>query len=174
MSDETWIVDRIRIGPGLVKKNGVLDVNVFDPRTTDASLVVPVAHAYTHGVAGGDPVTIAQSQVTDLVSDLAGKVGTSDARLSDARTPTAHAASHEDGGSDELLLDVTQVDGITDYIDALIAALLPSRGESDVGRSLTVLSDLTLGWIDVGAVVPLVYDSVADYDDTRDYDEGTW
>lgn len=169
-----WITDRIRTGPGLFVKNGVLDTNLSDPRRVDPSLVTPVAHAYTHADGGSDEVTLAQSQVTDLVSDLAGKVGTGDSRLSDARTPTAHAASHEDGGSDELLLDVTQVDGITDYIDALIAALLPSRGESDVGRSLTVLSDLTLGWIDVGAVVPLVYDSVADYDDTRDYDEGTW
>jgi hypothetical protein len=31
-----------------------------------------------------------------------------DARLSDARTPTAHAASHQDGGSDELALDASQ------------------------------------------------------------------
>jgi hypothetical protein len=32
-----------------------------------------------------------------------------DARFSDARTPTAHAASHQDGGSDELALDGSQV-----------------------------------------------------------------
>lgn len=34
-----------------------------------------------------------------------------DARLTDARTPTAHASTHELGGSDELELDPTQVTG---------------------------------------------------------------
>lgn len=32
-----------------------------------------------------------------------------DARLSDARTPTAHAASHADGGTDEISIDASQV-----------------------------------------------------------------
>ena len=32
-----------------------------------------------------------------------------DARLTDARTPTSHAATHQDGGSDELALDASQV-----------------------------------------------------------------
>lgn len=171
---EDWITDRVRVGPGLVKKNGVIDVNLADPRRSDPSLVVPVAHAYTHGVAGADPVTIAQSQVTDLIGDLADKVDTGDSRLSDARTPTAHHTSHELGGSDELALAVSQVAGLTAYIDALVAAIIPPWVESDIGKSLTVLSDLTLGWLDAGATVPLVYDSVATYDDSRDYDEGTW
>jgi len=43
-----------------------------------------------------------ESAVTNLTSDLSGKVGTSDSRLSDARTPTAHAPSHAPGGSDPL------------------------------------------------------------------------
>jgi hypothetical protein len=60
---------------------------------------------------------IAQSKIANLTTDLAGKapstgilpsaisgtaVITTDARLSDARTPTAHAASHAVGGSDPL------------------------------------------------------------------------
>ena len=60
---------------------------------------------------------IAQSKIANLTSDLAGKapstgispsaisgtaVITTDARLSDARTPTAHASSHAVGGSDPL------------------------------------------------------------------------
>ena len=36
-----------------------------------------------------------------------------DARLSDARTPSAHHASHEDGGSDEVTLAQSQVTGLT-------------------------------------------------------------
>jgi hypothetical protein len=34
----------------------------------------PDAHAASHGVGGGDPITIAQSQVTNLATDLASKV----------------------------------------------------------------------------------------------------
>src|SRR5690606_34679193 len=36
------------------------------------------------------------------VSALSGLVSTDDARLTDARTPTAHAASHQHGGSDQI------------------------------------------------------------------------
>lgn len=40
-------------------------------------------------------------------------VVTSDSRLSDARTPTAHAASHQSGGSDALTLAQSQVTDLT-------------------------------------------------------------
>jgi hypothetical protein len=40
-----------------------------DPRLTDSR--TPTAHASTHASAGSDPVTLAQSQITSLVSDLA-------------------------------------------------------------------------------------------------------
>lgn len=44
------------------------------------------------------------------VGTTAGTVAAGDdARLSDARTPTAHAASHADGGADELALDGSQI-----------------------------------------------------------------
>ena len=42
-----------------------------DSRLSDAR--TPLAHAASHGSAGSDPVTVAQSQVTNLVSDLAAK-----------------------------------------------------------------------------------------------------
>ena len=44
------------------------------------------------------------------------------AQGTDARTPTAHAASHEDGGSDELALDASQI-----ATGTVNAALLPSQ-----------------------------------------------
>jgi hypothetical protein len=36
----------------------------------------PTAHASTHGVGQGDPITIAESQVTNLITDLGGKAPT--------------------------------------------------------------------------------------------------
>ena len=46
-----------------------------DSRLTDDR--VPLAHAATHGLGESDAITIAQSQVTDLTTDLSGKVPTS-------------------------------------------------------------------------------------------------
>jgi len=104
-----WLVDALPIGPGLVKKHGRLDVNRADPRMTDPSITFPAPHAASHATGGTDPVTIAQSQVTDLVSDLADKVDTTDSRLSDDRDPTAHASTHADGGADEITISLAQV-----------------------------------------------------------------
>lgn len=55
---------------------------------------------------------IAESQVTGLVADLAAKVGTSDSRLTNARTPTAHAPSHAVAGSDPITIAQSQVTGL--------------------------------------------------------------
>lgn len=123
--------DPVTITAAQVTGTAVID---SDARLTDAR--TPTAHAASHGVSGSDAITVAQSQVTNLTTDLAGKasatdlsnhtsattsvhgisdtanlVYTNDARLSDARTPTAHAASHESGGSDELELAPSQVTG---------------------------------------------------------------
>lgn len=43
-----------------------------DARLTNSR--TPTAHAASHGSAGSDPITVAQSQVTSLVTDLAAKV----------------------------------------------------------------------------------------------------
>lgn len=51
--------------------------------------------ALTFAMVGSTPTTLAGYGITDAC-------GADDARLSDARVPTAHAASHRDGGSDEV------------------------------------------------------------------------
>lgn len=43
------------------------------------------------------------------IADTSALIVEGDSRLTDARTPTAHAASHENGGSDELALDGSQI-----------------------------------------------------------------
>lgn len=45
-----------------------------DFRLSDAR--TPTAHASTHAAAGSDPLTLSQSQITNLVTDLASKVAT--------------------------------------------------------------------------------------------------
>ena len=80
----------------LRSSDGSVGVTVGDNDATHGDNVDLVARAATESVTG----------VAELAADgesAAGKVVQgNDARLSDARTPTAHAASHADGGADEL------------------------------------------------------------------------
>lgn len=131
-----------------------------DARLTDAR--TPTTHAASHGSGQADAVTVAESQVTNLASDLAAKVPTArtisttvpltgggdlstnrtlavsaattaaagvvelatdgesapsvvvqgnDTRMSNARTPTAHATSHNAGGADVLAIDAAAATG---------------------------------------------------------------
>jgi len=118
-----------------------------DARLTDSR--TPTAHAATHAAAGSDPITISQSQVTNLTTDLSNKVNAStpytsgdglngsgtlgsgvfyevqfgtlpatvcegdDFRLSNARTPTAHASTHAAAGSDPITIAQSQVTNLT-------------------------------------------------------------
>jgi len=101
------------ISPSAITGTAVVD---SDARLTDSR--TPTAHAASHGSGGSDAITVAQSQVTNLTTDLSGKasatdlsthtsastsvhgisdtanlVYTSDSRLSDARTPTDGSVS---------------------------------------------------------------------------------
>lgn len=129
----------------------------------------------------GSVHTHAQSDVTGLVSALAGKASSShthviadvtnagtaaalnvpasgnaasgevvkgsDTRLSDSRTPTAHASSHGSGQSDEITIAESQVTNLTTDL----AALLPLAGGTmsgtlDMGGgSITNTNSLDLG-----------------------------
>jgi len=60
-----------------------------DARLSDAR--TPTAHAATHGAAGADPITVAQSQVTDLTTDLSGKAALSSPTFTG--TPAAPTAA---------------------------------------------------------------------------------
>lgn len=83
-------------------------------------------HGASHGSAGVDPVTLAQSQVTGLTTSLSGKAS------------TTHAASHASAGSDPITIAASQVTGIavlktgtTGTIDLSQASLIPSVQTSD-------------------------------------------
>ncbi len=75
--------------------------------------------------------------VAGLQGALDGKVSTSDQRLSDARTPTAHKSTHGTGGTDEIApadigaAEETHVHGAADIASGVIAAARLGTGTAD-------------------------------------------
>jgi hypothetical protein len=184
-------VDSITAGAGLlggiITSSGTVAVDFAPngagtatqvPTATDSRLSdsrTPTSHASTHGNAGSDPITIAQTQVTGLATALNGKAsiltsinagtglsgggnlsvdrtlsvafGTSgttacvgnDARLSDARTPTAHAASHASGGGDPITIAQSQVTSLVSDL----AGKVPTTRTVTAGTGLTGGGDLS-------------------------------
>lgn len=72
--------------------------------------VVSLGPADVGAIALG--AVLPQSQVTNLPADLAARVLSSDARLTNARTPTAHATSHGVGQTDPITLAQSQITGL--------------------------------------------------------------
>lgn len=97
-----------------------------DSRLSDAR--TPTTHATSHKNGGSDEVAVATAAANAIPKAGAGakldigwlptgSTGTTvcvgnDSRLSDARTPTAHAASHKNGGSDEVAVATAAANAI--------------------------------------------------------------
>ena len=98
---------------------------------TGADLHINKVHATTHVEIGTDPLVLAESQVADLVADLADKVEIDDARLSDARVPTAH--DHAESGVTNLVTDLSgKAPLVHGHVKADVADFPVSMPASDV------------------------------------------
>jgi hypothetical protein len=114
--------------PPIIGAGGAQAVAGNDARLTDAR--VPVAHKVSHQDGGSDEIVVtglsgvlADPQPPIIGAGAAQAVAGNDARLTDARTPTAHKVSHQDGGTDEIL--VTGLSGLlADPQHPIIGALV--------------------------------------------------
>jgi hypothetical protein len=130
---------------------------------TDAARGDHVHNMPSASDVGADPVGSASAVAGDLttheglttsvhgISDTADLVYTGDSRLSDARTPTAHASSHESGGSDELELAPSQVTGtavVADDVHLISFVTSSTRPETPSEGQVIYESDTSLyfGW----------------------------
>lgn len=111
-----------------VSEGGSGGVSSWDDLTDKPSTFAPSAHASSHAAAGSDPVTVAQSQVTSLTSDLALKAPLDSPALTG--TPTAPTAS---GGT-----NTTQI-ATTAFVQALVSSsvtgLLGLKGSLDASAN---------------------------------------
>lgn len=96
-SDEVAVSSAAANAIPKANSSGVLDIGWFPLGTTGTTLCVgndtrltnartPTAHAATHGTGSTDPITIAESQVTNLVTHLAAKVDTAGSGLTKSST----------------------------------------------------------------------------------------
>lgn len=96
-----------------------------------ADLHVNRLHADTHLQTGTDPLVLPESQVTGLVADLADKAETTDPRLSDARTPSAH--THPESEVTDLVADLAdKASTVHAHVKADVSDFPASMPASDV------------------------------------------
>lgn len=127
----------------------------YDPAGSAASAQA-AAESYADSLAANyDPAGSAAAVAGDLsahegattsvhgISNTADLVYTNDARLSDARTPTAHATTHESGGTDELELAPGQITGT-----AIVASTIDAKGDLLVGTADNTVTRLPVGVTD--------------------------
>lgn len=130
--------------------------------------VVNSLHAATHESGGSDEVELAQSQIINLTTDLSNKasasslsnhisattdvhgisnsaslVYTNDSRLSDSRTPLAHAASHSASGSDAITVAQSQVTDLTTDLSAKAPLASPTFTGTPAAPTATVGTNTT-------------------------------
>ncbi len=110
-----------------------LDVRVTDLETSGSGVPQSYVDNADAGVAA-DAASALAGHAADTtgvhgIADTSALVLTGDARLSDPRTPTAHATSHGDGGTDEIVVSQDQVTGLGTALDAkadLVGGVIPS------------------------------------------------
>jgi len=119
-------------------------VSSVDSRTGDVTLSDlydasgAAATAQSNAESYADSAVSTHSADTTAVhgiADTSALVVTSDSRLSDARTPTAHASSHESGGADALTLAPNQITGtaVVDSDSRLTDARTPTAHAASHG-----------------------------------------
>ena len=116
----------------------------------------PTARTITAGagLTGGGDLTANRTLAVSYGTTAGTAAQGNDARLSDARTPTSHAASHASGGADALAISGTQVTSGT-IPPARLATGVPVAGAYVDGTgawtALPAVSNTTVTWDGAGA-----------------------
>lgn len=111
---------------------------------------------------GTDPSGASATVKARIEAVESGKVSTSDSRLTDARTPTAHASSHGSAGSDPVTVTQSQVTNLTTDLGALDTRL--DAIETNANPTYVLVRNATGATLSKGT---LVYPSGANGDNVQ-------
>ena len=146
-------LDRITKKDGTVLAGGTTSVNSVNGETGTVVLDLTEVAA-----AGGE---VPQAQITGLATTLSGKVDDTDPRLTDARTPTAHASTHGSGQSDPITIAQSQVTGLS--------AIISNNGLTGSSNHETRIATLEVGGGGAGSVAKANwYDGTGDFTGVTD------
>ncbi len=98
---------------------------------------------YVHGVSSA------------IQTQLNGKLASNDATVTNARTPTAHAASHASAGSDPLTLSESQVTNLSTDLAGKVATTRQVNGHALSADVTVSASDLSTGTLPAGRLPAL-------------------
>jgi hypothetical protein len=133
-------------GSGLSESSDVLSVNVDDSTleiNSDTLRVKAAGITASHVAAANKDGTAETPSMRTLGTGATQAAAGNDSRLSDARTPTSHAASHKSGGGDAIKLDELAAPTDVTTLNATASAhgLLPK-----LSNDATEYLDGTGGW----------------------------
>lgn len=98
------------------------------------------------GLTGGGDLSADRTIAASFGSTAGTVTEGNDARLSDARTPTSHAASHGSGGTDPVTLAQSQVTGLTtDLAGKIPSTLVDAKGDLLAGSAADTVARLAVG-----------------------------
>ena len=123
------------IAPSKISGTAVVD---SDARLTNAR--TPTAHASSHGVSGSDAITVAQSQVTNLGTDLAAK-----ANLASPTFTGTPAAPTANVGTNTTQIATTEFVNAEISNDAVLKSLVDAKGDLLVGTADNTVARLPVG-----------------------------
>lgn len=157
-NDETEVITIAATGGG--GGGGSTD---WDDITGKPSSFTPSTHASSHGSAGSDPITIAQSQVTGLTSDLAGKASSSHSHSSATSLAAGFMSSTDKSKLDaiEAAADVTDAGNVAAAIHGATAKTTPADDDT-VGLIDSAASNVLkkLSWTNIKATLKTYFDSL--------------
>lgn len=109
-------ISSTHIAPDSVGSSELSDGAVANANVADGAGVVEskLALNFPTHTNSNDPTASEKAALAGTVGTPSGAnkyVTNSDSRLADTRVPTSHASTHEDGGADEVAVDVSQVVG---------------------------------------------------------------
>lgn len=150
VAGRTGVVVLTKTDVGLPNVDNTADSAKPISTATQTALDGKAATSHSHAASDISSGTLAISRIPTGTSGTTVALG-NDSRFTDSRTPTAHAASHTDGGSDEISVSQAQVVDLEDDLASFTTAIASKAPTASPTFTGTV-SGITSAMVGLGNV----------------------